>query len=107
MDIQFSHKTACTYSLPDILPQSSGVDGGTVAGAVIGTLAVLVLVAITVVIAFVLYHKICNDEIRHTTIVRCTVHAVYLTWRALRFPLLFSRAESNAPSVENTALHDI
>ena len=46
----------CKTSDVDI-PQNSGVDGGTVSGAVIGTLTFLVLVAIAVVILLVLiYH---------------------------------------------------
>ena len=50
-------------SLPDVLPPSSGVDGGTVAGAVIGSLVVLVLVAIAVVVLLVfISHKMHRQK---------------------------------------------
>ena len=53
-----SHTKLHAHSFPGIPPQSSGVDGGTVAGSVIGTLAALVLVAIAVVVPLViLYHN--------------------------------------------------
>ena len=53
--LSLTHITACTFS-SDVLPQS-GVDGGTVAGAVIGTLVALVLVAIAVVVVLAMISR--------------------------------------------------
>jgi ABC-type phosphate transport system permease subunit len=53
----FSHTKLQVNSLPDNLPHSPDVDGGTLAGAVIGTLVVLVLVATVAVVLLVIISR--------------------------------------------------
>ena len=57
-----THTKLYAHSFPDVPPQSSGVDGGTVAESVMGTLTALVPVAIGVVVLLVIYHKMCRRK---------------------------------------------
>ena len=57
VNILFCHMYKTTKYFPDSHPQSSSVDGGTIAGAVIGTLTVFMIAMVVGVLSWIKFHK--------------------------------------------------